>query len=115
MSKDEKKTLPIQIKVAPEIKEKICQRAKSAELTVSDFIHVAVLSDEKVIFLNGSGSIAKSLAEISTNLDRALRDREITTDEERALLEEFDDIYNIFYEVLDKLSGINNIEGLLEG
>ena len=112
MSKDEKKTLPIQIKVAP---EKICQRAKSAELTVSDFIRVAVLSDEKVIFLNGSGSIAKSLAEISTNLDRALRDREITTDEERALLEEFGDIYNIFYEILDELSDINHIEEILEG
>lgn len=114
MSNDEKMTLPIQVKVSPEIKEKIGQRAKAADLNVSEFIRVAALSDEKVIFLNGSGSIAKSLAETSINLDRALRDREITTEIERALLEKFGDIYNIFYEILDKLSDINNLEGILE-
>lgn len=114
MSNEEKKTLPIQVKVSPEVKEKIGQRAKAADLNVSEYIRVAAISDEKVIFLDGSGSIAKSLAEININLDRALRDREITTELERALLEKFGDIYNVFYEILDKLSDINNIEGILE-
>ena len=110
----ERKTLPIQIKVAPEIKEKIGQRAKAADLNISEYIRIAAMSDEKIVFLNGSGSIAKSLAEVNINLDRALRDREITTELESALLEKFGDIYDIFYEILDKLSDINNIEGILE-
>lgn len=110
----ERKTLPIQIKVAPEIKEKIGQRAKAADLNISEYIRIAAMSDEKIVFLNGSGSIAKSLAEVNINLDRALRDREITTELESALLEKFGDIYNIFYEILDKLSNINHIEELLE-
>ncbi len=114
MSNEERKSLPIQIKVTPEAKEKIGQRAKAAELNVSEYIRVAAISDEKVVFLNGSGSVAKSLAEININLDRALRDREITTELERALLEKFGDIYNVFYEILDVLSGINHLEELLE-
>lgn len=114
MSNDIKKALPIQVKFSPEAKEKLCKRANAADLNVSDFIRVATLSDEKVVFLNGSGSIAKSLAEMNINLDRALRDRDITTELERALLEKFGDIYDIFYEILDKLSDINNIEGILE-
>ena len=114
MSKEERKSLPIQVKVTPEAKEKIGQRAKAADLNVSEYIRVAAISDEKVVFLNGSGSIAKSLAEININLDRALRDREITTELEDSLLEKFGDIYNIFFEILDKLSDINNIEGILE-
>ncbi len=109
-----KSALPVQVKLSPEAKAKLVSKAKAAELTVSDFIRVSALSDEKVIFLNGSGGIAKSLAEISTNLDRALRDKEITTDAEKELLEEFGDIYNIFYEILDKLSDINNLEEILE-
>jgi hypothetical protein len=114
MSKEEKKTLPVQVKFSPEAKEKVGQRAKAAELNVSEYIRVAALSDEKVVFLNGSGSIAKSFAEISINLDRALRDREIKTELERELLEKFEDNYNIFYEILDKLSDINHLEELLE-
>ena len=110
----ERKTLPIQIKVAPEIKEKIGQRAKAADLNISEYIRIAAMSDEKIVFLNGSGSIAKSLAEVNINLDRALRDRDITTELERELLEKFGDIYDMFYEILDKLSDINNIEGILE-
>ena len=109
-----KSLLPVQVKFSPEGKDKLVSKAKAAELTVSEYLRVAALSDEKVIFLNESGSIARSLAEISTNLDRALRDREITTDEERALLEKFGEIYNIFYEILDKLSDINNLEEILE-
>ncbi len=110
----ERKSLPIQIKVAPEIKEKIGQRAKAADLNISEYIRIAAMSEEKIVFLNGSGSIAKSLAEVNINLDRALRDREITTELESTLLEKFGDIYDIFYEILDKLSDINNIEGILE-
>lgn len=115
MTTDERKSLPIQVKVTPEVKEKIGQRAKAAELTVSEYLRVAALSDEKVIFLNESGSIARSLAEININLDRALRDREITTDVEKELLEKFGDIYNIFYETLEKLSEINDIDSIREG
>lgn len=114
MSNEERKSLPVQVKVTPEAKEKIGQRAKAAELNVSEYIRVAAISDEKVVFLNGSGSIAKSLAEVNINLDRALRDRDITTELERELLEKFGDIYNIFYEILDKLSDINHIEEILE-
>lgn len=114
MSNEAKKTLPVQVKFSPEAKAKIGQRANAADLNVSDFIRVAALSDEKVIFLNESGSIAKSLAEVNINLDRALRDRDITTELERELLEKFGDIYNIFYEILDKLSDINHIEEILE-
>lgn len=114
MDNTTKSALPVQVKLSPEAKAKLVSKAKAAELTVSDFIRVSALSDEKVIFLNGSGGIAKSLAEISTNLDRALRDKEITTDAEKELLEEFGDIYNIFYEILDKLSDINNLEEILE-
>jgi hypothetical protein len=33
---------------------------------------------------------------------------------ERELLEKFGDIYNIFYEILDKLSDLNHIEEILE-
>lgn len=114
MSNDIKKALPIQVKFSPEAKEKLCKRANAADLNVSDFIRVATLSGEKIVFLNGSGSIAKPLAEVNINLDRALRDREITTELERELLEKFGDIYDVFYEILDKLSDINNIEGILE-
>ena len=114
MSNEAKKTLPVQVKFSPEAKAKIGQRANAADLNVSDFIRVAALSDEKVIFLNESGSIAKSLAEINISLDRALRDREIMTELERELLEKFGDIYNIFYEILYKLSDIDHIEEILE-
>ena len=114
MSNDGRKSLPIQVKVTPNAKEKIGQRAKAADLNISEYIRVAAISDKKVVFLNGSGRIAKSLAEVNINLDRALHDREITTELERELLEKFGDIYDIFYEILDKLSDINNIEGILE-
>lgn len=114
MLNEERKSLPIQVRVTPEAKEKISQHAKAAALNISEYIRVAAISDEKVIFLNGSGSIAKSLAEININLDRALRGREITTELEDALLEKFGDIYNIFYEILEKLSDTNNIEEILE-
>ena len=114
MTSNERKSLPIQVKVTPNAKEKIEQRAKAAELNVSEYIRIAAISDEKVVFLNGSGSIANSLAEVNINLDRALRDREITTELERELLEKFGDIYDIFYEILDKLSDVNNLEELME-
>ena len=43
MSNDERKTLPLQVKVTPETKEKIGQRAKAADLNVSEYIRVAAL------------------------------------------------------------------------
>lgn len=108
---NEKKTLQaIQFKASPEVKNEITQRAKAAGLNVSEFIRSAVLSDDKIVFLNESGSIAKSLAEININLERALRGREITTDLEKELIEKFGDIYDLFYEVLNSLSNINNLE-----
>lgn len=115
MENTTKSVLPVQVKFSPEAKAKLVNKAKAAELTVSDFIRVAALSDEKVIFLNESGSIAKSPAEININLDRALRDREITTDIEMNLLDKLGDIYNIFYEVLEKISDINDIDVSREG
>ena len=115
MENTTKSLLPVQVKFSPEGKDKLVSKAKAAELTVSEYLRVAALSDEKVIFLNESGSIARSLAEININLDRALRDREITTDIERNLLDKLGDIYNIFYEVLEKLSDINNIDVSREG
>lgn len=115
MYNEKKKTPTIQLKVSQAIKDEITQRAKTAELTVSEFIRAAVLSDDKVVFLNESGSIAKSLAELSINLDRALRGREITTDLEKELIEKFGNIYDMFYEVLDNLSNINHLDNLEEG
>jgi len=114
MEKSKKKSLPIQVKVSEEIKNKIVKRAKAADLNTSEYMRVSAVSDKKVVFLNSSGSIAKSLAEISINLDRALRGREITTTVERDLLEKFSDVYDIFYEILDKLSENNKLETLLE-
>lgn len=115
MNNEKKKTPTIQLKVSQEIKDKISQRAKAAELTISDFMRIAALSKDKVFFLNESGSIAKSLAEININLERALRGREITTDLEKELIEKFGDIYDTFYEVLDNLSNINHLDNLEEG
>lgn len=115
MYNEKKKTPTIQLKVSQEIKDEIAQRAKAAELTVSEFIRAVVLSDDKVVFLNESGSIAKSMAELSINLDRALRGREITTDVEKELLEKLGDIYDIFYDVLDSLSNINQLDNPEEG
>lgn len=114
MPNDERKTLPIQVKVTPNAKEKIGQRAKAAGLNISEYIRVAALSDKKIIFLNGSGSIAKALAEININLDRALRGREITTDVEKVLIEKFDILYDAFYEIIESLSANNHIESILE-
>ena len=110
-----KSVLPVQVKFSPEAKAKLTSKAKAAELTVSEYLRVSALSDEKVVFLDQSGSIAKSLAEMSINLDRALRDREISTDIEKELLEKFGNIYNIFYEILEKLSDINEIDTSREG
>lgn len=114
MYNEKKKTTTIQIKVSQEIKDKITQRAKAAELTVSDFMRTAALSNDKMIFLNESGSIAKSLTEININLDRALRGMEITTNIEKELLEKLGDIYDIFYDILDSLSNINQLDNLEE-
>lgn len=115
MNNETKRILPIQVKVTPEIKEKIAKRATSADLTVSEYIRVSALSDKKIIFLNESGSIAKSLAEININLDRALRDRDITTEVEKELLEKFSAIYDIFYDILETLSEHNKLNTILEG
>lgn len=114
MNNEKKKTPTIQLKVSQEVKDKITQRAKAAELTVSDFMRTAALSNDKVIFLNESGSIAKSLTELSINLERALRGREITKDVEKELIEKFGNIYDMFYEVLDSLSNINHLDNLEE-
>ena len=56
--------------------------------------------------MNQSGSIAKSLAEISTNLDRALRDKEIKSDLEEEILRMFSLINDDFIEILDQISDI---------
>lgn len=114
MNNEKKSTPAIQFKVSKEVKDKITQRAAAADLNVSEFLRYAALSDDKVVFLNESGSIAKALAEININLDRALQGCEITTDVEKKLLEKFSDIYDIFYEVLNKISDINNLDNLLE-
>lgn len=114
MSNEKKTTLSIQFKASKEIKDKITQRANAAELSTSDFLRAAALSDDKIIFLNESGSIARALAEININLDRALRGKEITTDVEKEMLEKFSSLYDIFYDVLDKISNINNLDNLLE-
>lgn len=114
MYNEKKKTPTIQLKVSQEIKDEIAQRAKAAELTISEFMRIAALSEDKVFFLNESGSIAKSLAEININLERALRGREITTDVEKELIEKFGNIYDMFYEVLDSLSNINHLDNLEE-
>lgn len=45
MLNEERKSLPIQVKVSPEVKEKIGQRAKAAELNVSEYIRIAAISD----------------------------------------------------------------------
>lgn len=114
MNEENKITPRIQFKVSQEVKDAIHQRAAAANLSVSDFLRTAALSDDKVVFLNESGSIAKALTEININLDRALRGREITTDVEKELLDKLSDLYDIFYEVLDKISNINNLDNLLE-
>ena len=103
-----KSTQTIQIKLPAETKDKISQRAKAAEMTVSDFMRTAALSDSTMLFLNESGSIAKSLAEISINLDRALRGRDITTDIEKELLIKFGDVFDCFLDVLNQISDMNN-------
>ena len=73
---------------------------------MSAYLRTVALSDDKVIFLNQSGSIAKSLAEISTNLDRALRDKEIKSDLEEEILRMFSLINDDFIEILDQISDI---------
>ena len=73
---------------------------------MSAYLRTVALSDDKVIFLNQSGSIAKSLAEISTNLDRALRDKEIKSDLEEEMLRMFSLINDDFIEILDQISDI---------
>ena len=114
MEAEGRKNLPVQVKFSPEMKEKLGLKAKAANLNVSEYIRVSALSNEKVIFLNESGSIAKSLAELSLNLDRALRGREITTELEDKMMEKFHDVYDAFYELLETKKKINDIEGILE-
>ena len=65
MNEENKITPRIQFKVSQEVKDAIHQRAAAANLSVSDFLRTAALSDDKVVFLNESGSIAKALTEIN--------------------------------------------------
>ena len=100
----------IQVKLPQSVKDKIFKKAAAANVSLSEYIRVVASTDKKVIFLDNSGSIAKSLAEISINLDRALRVKGITTEQERALLEKFHDIWDAFYDTLERISNINNFE-----
>lgn len=50
MYNEKKKTPTIQLKVSQEIKDEIAQRAKAAELTISEFMRIAALSEDKVFF-----------------------------------------------------------------
>ena len=104
-----KSTPTLQVKVTPEIKEAIFERAAAAELTLSDYIRTVALSDTKVIFLDRGGSIAKSLAEININLDRALRGKDITTEVERELIAALNNVSNSLHIIFDKLNTINGI------
>ena len=96
----------LQCRVSVTDKEKISHRAEAAHLKMSAYLRTVALSDEKVIFLNEIGSIAKSLAEISTNLDSALRDKEIKSDLEEEMLRMFSLINDDFIEILDQISDI---------
>lgn len=100
----------IQVKLPQSVKDKILKKAAAANTSLSEYIRFVASTDQKVIFLDDSGSIAKSLAEISINLDRALRVKGITTEQERALLEKFHDIWDSFYDILERISTINNFE-----
>lgn len=104
-----KSTPTLQVKVTPEIKEAIFERAAAADLTLSDYIRTVALSDTKVIFLDRGGSIAKSLAEININLDRALRGKDITTEVERELIAALNNVSNSLHIIFDKLNTINGI------
>lgn len=97
----------LEVKVTPEVKEEITKRAKAANLTLSEYIRIVALSNSKVIFLDSGGSIAKALTEICINLDRALRGKEITTEIEKELIESFNDVYDIMYNIFDMLQNMN--------
>lgn len=96
----------MQFRIASSDKDKIIQRANAAQLSISSYIRTVALYDDKVTFLNQSGSIAKSLAEISTNLDRALRGKEIKSDLEEDLLNKFNLINDDFVDILEQISKI---------
>ena len=106
MEKSNKEMTTLQCRVSVTDKDKISQRAKAAQMDNSKYLRTVALSDDKVIFLNQSGSIAKSLAEISTNLDKALRDKEIKSDIEEEMLRMFSLINDDFIEILDQISDI---------
>ena len=104
MEKGNKDMTTLQCRVSVTDKEQISQRAKAAQMDNSKYLRSVALSEDKVIFLNQSGSIAKSLAEISTNLDRALRDKEIKSDLEEEMLRMFSLINDDFIYILEKIS-----------
>lgn len=104
MDKPTKDMTTLQCRVSVTDKEMISQRAKAAHMDNSKYLRTVALSDKKVIFLNQCGSIAKSLAEISTNLDRALRGKEIKSDLEEEMLRMFSLINDDFFEILVKIN-----------
>lgn len=61
MANDARKTLPIQVKVTPNAKEKIGQRAKAAGLNISEYIRVAAISEKKLYFLTEAAALRNRL------------------------------------------------------
>lgn len=101
------KTTQIQIKVTNEQKEIIKDKAKCLDMTMSDFIKVSVLSDNKNIFLDKGGGIAAALTQIQIELSSALRGKEITSETEVKLLAVMEDVLDKFSKITEQLTEIN--------
>lgn len=106
MDTKKKEMTTLQCRVSAEDKEAMIKKAEAADLKLSSYLRTVALSEGKVIFLNQSGSIANSLAEIGINLDRALRDKEIKSDLEEEMLKMFNLINDDFIEILEQISEI---------
>lgn len=99
-----KKKYTIQLRVSESEKFQICKMAEDANLTVTDFIKKLCFTDEKVMFLDSGGTIAKDLTKIYIILDRELRCKSLTIDVEAEILEKLDNVFEQFVELMEKIS-----------
>ena len=107
---NESRDKTINIRVSESEKEEINKRAESVGLDISSLIRNAILTDEKIIFLQDGTKISANLCTFVSDFQKALKAGKIDSTYAPVLLSRIEFLVSLFNDVTDKLSDLSESE-----
>lgn len=107
MTKNEKMTAEVKIRLFPVEKDLLKKSAGDVGLGMSDYIRSIIFSNKKLILLTEGAEIAKSLFLIHTDLEHFLKCNSFPQEAVDPLMEALNDVSQKLYELTEKLSDIH--------